>query len=766
MEEEKRYRRLAKWTLLGVILLSVFMGFRVSQLGFDYDFERFFPQNDPETDFFLAHRDKYSSENDFVLFSLENDGDIFEEEFLQEAKRFQDSLETLVHVESVQSLLNLEEIVQEPLFGSYYSRPYLRWDAPKHYQTDSVRIMESPNLINSFITEDGQAMAIMLEHTELLSKEKCDELAVAVDRILPHFSFDRLYKSGRAIGQGYFVERLQFELKLFVSASILLISLFLIIAFRSAWGVVVPLVVVLLSIIWLLGVMNLVGKDIDLLLTILPTILFVVGMSDVVHILSKYFDELRKGKSKIRSIKVSVKEVGLATFLTSITTAIGFTTLVGSSIIPIREFGLLSAAGVILAYILAFTILPATMVLTKVPPLREKRRGQDFWSRHLHRFYLWIIKHRRGIAWSSLALLVVCFIGMNRIQVNNFLLEDLKKDNPFRIEFDYFEKAYAGVRPFEMAVFVEDSNKSVLDGDVLHAMDRLDTYLREDYGAGFLISPLNFVKELNKADHNAKTEYYRLPSSDREIQKITRNLERSKRMGVMRQFLDEDLDEFRVAGKMGDWGKIEIDERNEALAEFWREEMPSYMDYKLTGTATLIDLNNEYLSTTMVWGLFVAFLIVALIVGIMYRSLKMVLIALIPNMLPLLMIAAIMGFTGIDLKVSTSIIFTIAFGIAVDDTIHFVSRMRLELAKGRSRQYALKRSFIGTGKAIIITSLILVAGFLTLIISTFKGTFYTGLLLSLTLFFAVLVDLLLLPVLFWMFYPKEKVQTVDGLHSE
>ena len=134
----------------------------------------------------------------------------------------------------------------------------------------------------------------------------------------------------------------------------------------------------------------------------------------------------------------------------------------------------------------------------------------------------------------------------------------------------------------------------------------------------------------------------------------------------------------------------------------------------------------------------------------------MVIIALIPNMLPLMMIGAVMGFTGIDLKVSTSIIFTIAFGIAVDDTIHFVSRLRLELAKGRSRQYALKRSFIGTGKAIIITSLILVGGFLTLVLSTFKGTFYTGALLSLTLLFAVLVDLFLLPVLFWAFYGKEE----------
>ncbi|NND93905.1 MAG: MMPL family transporter [Flavobacteriales bacterium] len=759
MEEEKKFKRIAKWTLVVVAILTVFMGYQVSKLGFDYDFERFFPQNDPETDFFLAHRDKYGSENDFIMISIENDGSIFDEEFLNEAKRFQDTLSTLIHIESVQSLINLEEPIKEPLFGAFYTRPYLRWDDPSRYGIDSARIMNSPNLINSFITEDGKAMAIVLNHTEKLSKEKCDEVAEAVNRAVTQFNFYKIYKSGRALGQGYFVERLQFELALFVTASIFLITIFLIIAFRSTWGVIVPLVVVMMSIIWLLGLMQLFGKEIDLLLTILPTILFVVGMSDVVHILSKYFDELRKGKPKIEAIKISVKEVGLATFLTSLTTSIGFLTLMGSSIVPIREFGILSASGVILAYILAFSILPATIVLSKAPDLKGQGHSQDFWSKNLHRFYSWIIRNRRKIAWSSLVLILICFIGMNQIKVNNFLLEDLKKDNPFRMEFDYFEEAYSGVRPFEMALSVKDSTRNILDPEVIRDIDKLDTYLREEYGAGFILSPLNIIKELNKASHNGNADYYNLPEKNRELNRLTNNLVRTKNVDMVKQLLADDLQECRMAGKMGDWGKIEIDKRNQELEKFWNSEMPDYLDYRLTGTASLIDLNNEYLSTTMVWGLFVAFLIVALIVGLMYKSIKMVLIALIPNMLPLMMIAAIMGFTGIDLKVSTSIIFTIAFGIAVDDTIHFVSRLRLELAKGRSRQYALKRSFVSTGKAIIITSLILVAGFLTLVLSTFKGTFYTGALLSLTLLFAVLVDLLLLPVLFWMFYPKEKARS-------
>jgi len=765
MESDQKYHTWAKATIAAIILITGFMAYQVSQIGFDYDFERFFPEGDEETDYFMEHREKYSSENDFVLFSLENDEGIFDEAFLKEARRFQDSLETLSYVNSVQSILTAEEPIKGP-DGVMYQRPYFRWDQPEHYTTDSARIYSAPELVNSFVTADGKALAMILDHEQFLSKAKCDTLAFEAGRMDQHFDFDQYYKSGRSIGQGYFVERMQFELMLFVSLSLILIVTFLFIAFRSIWGVVVPLIVVFMSVVWLVGLMHLTGKPIDLLLTILPTILFVVGMSDVVHILSKYFDELRKGKPKMDAIKVSVKEVGLATFLTSLTTSIGFLTLMSSSIIPIREFGVYSAVGVVIAFLLAFTLLPATMTLSPVPKLRESNAGQDFWTKRLHRLYSWIIRNRKGVAWSSIGLIAVCCIGISRIEVNNYLLEDLKKYNPFRMQFDYFEKEYAGVRPFEMAYVLNDTNRNVLEPEVLRELDKLDAFLRDEYGAGFIISPLNVVKTLNKAGHNGNVDYYKLPESDKELKRLTRDVKRTRNTKMMQQMMTSDMRELRLGGKMGDWGKQEIDKRNAKLETFWANEMDGNLaSYHLTGTATLIDLNNEYLSTTMIWGLIFAFLIVALIVGLMYRDIKMVIIALIPNILPLMMIGAVMGFTGINLKVSTSIIFTIAFGIAVDDTIHFVSRLRLELAKGRTRQYALKRSFIGTGKAIIITSLILIAGFLTLIMSTFKGTFYTGALLSLTLLFAVVVDLFLLPVLFWAFYGKStSAKASEGMH--
>jgi predicted RND superfamily exporter protein len=183
----------------------------------------------------------------------------------------------------------------------------------------------------------------------------------------------------------------------------------------------------------------------------------------------------------------------------------------------------------------------------------------------------------------------------------------------------------------------------------------------------------------------------------------------------------------------------------------------SIISVRLTGSSRLIDKNINYLAMSMIEGLLLAFIIIALIAGLLFKSLRIILIAIITNALPLIFIAGIMGVTGIELKMATSLIFTIAFGIAVDDTIHFLSRLKLELDKGKSLIYSIKRTFLGTGKAIMMTSVVLVCGFLSMISSNFMSTFYVGLLISITLFLATIIDLTLLPIiLLWLNKNKSK----------
>jgi hypothetical protein len=260
----------------------------------------------------------------------------------------------------------------------------------------------------------------------------------------------------------------------------------------------------------------------------------------------------------------------------------------------------------------------------------------------------------------------------------------------------------------------------------------------------------------NRSEHAGQESYYTLPDSSDCI-KFLHRVQTFDKTNRLAMFVDSTEQHARISSTIGDIGLYAIQEKNKALNSFLKQHVnTNLVDFKLTGTAHLLDVNMSSLSRNLVYGLLTSVGLIGLIMGLLYRSAKMVIIALVVNILPLLMIAALLGFAGVDLKVSTAIIFTISFGIAVDDTLHFMSRFRLELSRGKSYFYSLKRTFLSTGKAIVLTSVILCAGFLLLLFSDFLGTFYVGLLISLTLLFALVNDLFLLPVLLMIFYRKQK----------
>lgn len=761
MENTKQWSTRAKWLIGLLIVWTGVSGILALNLEFDYNFENFFPKNDPETDFFQEFRYAFESDNDFIIVGLSNESGIFNKDFLDRADRLVEQLSELSNVDTVISPTRMEVMLRDPFIGSVFRQDLLRRDRPEALAKDSAKIYQRGELTGIFFSEDGKSLALQVNHKQYLAKDKCDQLSDDIEALLAQSDFDEKHAVGRAIGQRYYVQTMQRELLIFMSLGVLLIVLFLWIAFRSPWGIWVPISVVLLSVVWILGIMKLTGKPIDLMLIVLPTIIFVVGMSDVVHILTRYYEELRKGLPKLKALYTAFREIGLATLLTSITTAIGFLTLLTSSIGPISSFGSTTAIGVFVAFFLAFTLLPAVLILSPAPRVDAMPQNAVFWTKRLHNGLRWTLKNRGLVLILSALVLGLSIYGSSRVEVNNYLLEDLRDTDPLKQEFLFFENEFSGGRPFELAVLLHEG-ANIFDRNTLLAIDSLDQHLMNGYGVGSLFSPARLIKTAHREMKGGKDAAFNIPSSQEEIDQLVRTIKRFDKDSTLQLFVNEERNMARISGKVGDLGAQVFNAKNDELMAFANDKLPNKpFDLRVTGTANLIDQNNESLALDMTLGLAIAFLVVALIIGIMFKSVRMVIICLIPNIMPLLMIGGIMGFLGIDLKVSTSIIFTIAFGIAVDDTIHFMSKFRLELAKGKSMLYALKRTYISTGKAIIVTSIILCGGFLTLILSNFLGTYYIGLLVSLTLLFAVLSDLFLLPVLILLFYNKDRIRSVE-----
>ncbi|MFK8038260.1 MAG: RND family transporter [Crocinitomicaceae bacterium] len=748
-------KKISRLTIFIVSLVTLYLVYNIFNLKFDYDFTSFYSESDTDTEFFNAHQDRFGTDNDFVFLSLEDNEGVFNTKFLVKVDSFVKGLRKDSLITSVTSLIDLSEYVKTPFSKFAIKVPYINICDTCNYYNDSIRIFNRPEIKTFFINESATGLMIKIDHAPRISKKQCDVLKTNIDGLIAKYEFKDFHMAGRAIGQSYYVDIMRFETVFFIGLSFILIIVFLFIAFKSWWGIWLPMIIVTSSMLWIVGFMGAINQPINIVLTVLPSIMFVVAMSDVIHLVSKYIDELRLGTPKQEAVKTAYKEVGFATLLTSITTAIGFLSLLTVPMSAIRVFGIYTAIGVLFAFILAYTILPSLLILVKPPKLTSKTITSNFWYMVLHRSFQKLIKHRVKVFISFIILITFGIIGLQKVSTNYFLLEDLKEDNFMRQQFTYFDDAYMGLRPFEMSIELKDSSQSIYDYKVLKSIHQIDSFLVSDFGLVQTFSLASALKIANRVEHGGQSSYYRFPNR-KDSDKFVKQFKKLGEKAGLSKFVDSTQRFTRISSTMGDIGKQAADKKTKRLEQFIRNNIDSTLiQARLTGTGYVLDKNMTSISTSLTYGLLLAILIVSLLMGILYRNVKMVLIAMVPNLLPLLFLAAILGYSGINLKVSTAIIFTIAFGIAVDDTIHFMSKFKLELNKGRHTLYALKRTYLSTGRAIILTSLIICAGFLLLLFSDFLGTFYIGLLISLTLVFAVIADLLLLPILILFFYRKK-----------
>jgi predicted RND superfamily exporter protein len=751
---EKTFKRLSYVALSIVAIITIFFAFQLPKTALDYNFEDFFPADDEESQFFYEHRALFSSDNDFILVAVENDGSIFDSTFLKEVRAYVEEIKAIPHVKFVRSITHEEEqfIYTGGIQGS---RPYINYNE-FDLERDSIQIYENKELINSLVNQKGDALSIFIRHEDLLDKKGSDEIVNALSEVSKKYDFKRIRTAGRTIGQLFYIDTMTSEMTFYVGLSMFFVVIFLLVAFRSAWGLLVPQIVVVGSMVWIVGFMALIGAPINIILIILPSIMFVVSMSDVIHLVSKYFELLREGHAKYDAIKISLKEIGMATFLTSLTTAIGFFSLIFVNVKPIQTFGIYVGLGVLMAFIITFLSLPPLFYFTKIPKI-ALRKDKNFWKPIMIQSFLFTMRNRKWLPWLGVAVIGIFAYGATLIVSNNFIMDDVDPETTMKQDFNYFDEKFGGVRPFEISVEMTDTTESIWDKETLLEIEKLETYLINDYHVDIKNSLVQFISVLNRASSAGNTSEFKVPNSNRDIRKYKRMLKIAEQGTLLSTILDSTETTTRISGTIPDWGNIKSSKENQKLKKFIEENINTdNIAIKITGSAHLLDKNMSYMSSSLVQGLSFAILAVAILMGLLYRSGSMLIISIIPNIIPLIIIAGVMGFGGINLKITTAIVFTISFGIAIDDTIHFLSKFKLELNKGRSKLYALKRTYISTGKAIVLTSGILISGFLLLLMSNFMGTFYMGLMICITLFVAVLADLFILPLLLIYFYNPKK----------
>jgi hypothetical protein len=539
------------------------------------------------------------------------------------------------------------------------------------------------------------------------------------------------------------------ELAMFLWMSLLITAIVLYLFFRSLKAIVFPMLVVILSVIWCVGTLVLLGYKITILTALIPPLIVIIGIPNCIFLTNNFHREYKGHGNKIKAIARVVQRIGNATFLTNFNTALGFVTFAFVDSALLKEFGILSSINVMQVFLLSITVLPIFYSYIKAPKAKQTKHLENRRMQKLVDLQILVVsKYRPAIYAITLVIIGISIWGMTKMHTTGNFTDDIPDSDRMMVDLRFFESHFHGVMPFEITIDTRKKN-GVMKLSTLRKIERLQQVLRQYPEFARPLSIVEVIKFSKQAFYGGDSSEYKLPN----IEEITFLLPYAQQTGLKASssasFLDSTKQVTRVSVQMADIGTTEMRRINESL----RPQVdslfpPDKFDVNFTGTSIIFLKGTDYLIENLLLSLFAAIILISGLMYFMFYSFKMLLISVIPNIIPLLFTAGLMGFYGISLKSSTILVFNIAYGITVDSAIHFFSRYGGDLKKHGNRiRPAVIDAMQDTTNSIVYTSIILLLGFSIFIFSSFGGTIALGFLISVTIFVGLFTNLLLLPTL-------------------
>ena len=539
------------------------------------------------------------------------------------------------------------------------------------------------------------------------------------------------------------------EIGIFVGAALFITSLIFYFFFRSVRATIIAMSTVIIAVIWVFGTLGLFKYEITILTAIIPPLIIVIGIPNCVYLINKYQQEILVHGNQIKSVQRVIAKVGNATLLTNATTAMGFATFILTNSTLLKEFGIVASLNIMGVFIISLILIPIIYSYMPLPKQKHLKHHTKRWTNRFVNFVAYMVRHHRiSIFATAIGFLIFGIIGIYKIEISGSIIEDMPQKTEFFKDIRYFEKEYEGIMPLEILIDTK-REKGVMSPATLKRIDELQDFIIEQPELSTPLSIVNLVKYAKQAYYNGNPDYYQLPNSQERafILSYINNAEQSN--DILESYVDKSGQYARITTYMKDTSREDYNAMEEDLLKEINKIFPEdRFEVSITGKAFVFQKGTTYLVNNLIVSLALAVLLIALIMVWMFRSFKMIMVSLIPNLLPLVVTAGLMGYFGVPIKPSTILVFSIAFGISVDDAIHYLARYRQELVasnwKIKKSVYAAIRE---TGISMFYTSIVLLLGFSVFTISSFGGTVALGALVSITLFFATLSNLLFLPSL-------------------
>lgn len=742
--------------LIALVLATVFFSMQWKHMRFTYTEANMLPDEHEVNVTYNDFLEIFGEEGNLIVLGVK-DSSLFSPKQLNAWNKLAESFKSYDEVETVLSIKDLQKLIKNDKKEQFDLEPFIK---------DSITSIEEINklqdeLFNKYPFYDNFLFnaetktirtAIYLKKDIVNTSARKDFVLKILQPKIEDFETDTKLDV-RVSGMPYIrtlnAQNIVDEIPIFIGAALFVTSLIFFLFFRSFRATFISLIVVCTGVMWTFGILGLLGYEITVLTALIPPLIIVIGIPNCIFLINKYQHEVKSHGNKVKSLQRVITKVGNATLMTNVTTASGFATFILTESKLLKEFGIVASLSILAIFILCLLIIP---IMYTFLPYPKQRHLEHLNKRWIGGFVDWMermVRHKKiTIYVTALLLIIGSMIGMNQIKISGSLIEDMPQDKEFFKDIRFFEDEFNGIMPLEIMVDTK-RKKGVMKLATLKRINQIEELILETPELSRPISVVSLVKYSKQAYYNGNPKYYQLPTSQENSFILSYAKNSSSDVELLNNFVDSTGQYARITTFMKDIGTDKMERIQENLQNKIDKVFPKERyEVTMTGKALVFQKGTKYLVRNLIISLSLAIFLISLFMAYLFRSFRMIIVSLIPNLLPLLVTAGLMGYVGVPIKPSTILVFSIAFGISVDDTIHFLAKYRQEL---QANHWRIKKSVYAalreTGVSMFYTSIVLFFGFSVFTISSFGGTVALGALVSITLLFAMLSNLLLLPSL-------------------
>lgn len=756
--------------LIAIIVITIFLGFQWRNLSMTYTEANLLPKKHIVNQHYDDFLSKFGEEGNLIVIGFQ-DPNFFTPKAFSEWNELISGLKSSKNVELVVSISDLKKLQKDTLAQKFELVPLidpLQTINQAYLQNIKTELFTNLPFYEGllFNKKSGSIRSAVYLKKEIVNT--AERKTFIIETLIP--KIDKFEKSTgidlRVSGMPYIrtinAENMKGEIGLFIGSALLITSLIFFFFFRSFRATFISICILLFGVMWSFGTLGLFKYKITILTAIIPPLIIVIGITNCIFLINKYQQEIKLHKNQAKALQRVISKIGVATLMTNLTTAVGFATFMITGNELLYEFGLVTSINVITVYLLTLLIVP---IMYSFMPMPKEKHLYHLSKNYLSSVLGWVekvVKTKRTYIYSVYVLLLVfSIVGVMQMKVSGSLIGEMPKSASFFKDILFYEKEFNGVMPLEIMINTKHK-KGVMKLSTMKKMDELQKIIEQIPELSKPVSVVNLVKYSKQAFYNGNPEYYELPTSQEQvfILSYAKNATKNTKDNLMKSYVDSTGQYARITTYMKDIGTKEMANIEEKLKTKIEEIFPKERyEVTLTGKALVFQKGTSYLINNLIESLIFAILLIAGLMAYMFRSAKMIFVSVITNILPLCITSGLMGYLGIPLKPSTILVFSIAFGISVDNAIQFMAKYRHDLKMNNGK---IKKSVFSalqeTGVSTFYTSIVLIFGFAIFTLSSFSGTVALGGLISCTLLFAMFANLLVLPALVLTFEKKKAKQ--------